>query len=277
MNPFDIDAFLTTGGLVGLCVLIFVETGLLIGFVFPGDSILFTAGVFAAQPEPFAPLWLLCVAVPLAAILGDQCGFLIGRRLGRGVLEGRLMRTIGPTYVERTHRFFDRFGPLTVFFGRFIGIVRTLTPVVAGFSGMRHSVFTFFSVLGSIVWAAGIIVLGYFLGSVPIIRDHLELIIVASVLTVVVPTLIEGTRRWRALRRLKAADATATDDGVPVDGAHVGSSKVGDSGVSSSQGDRAESDDAQVGDSPMRRAEVDSTEVDSADVDSAEVDSAEGR
>ena len=272
MNPFDIDAFLTTGGLVGLCVLIFIETGLLIGFVFPGDSILFTAGVFAAQPEPFAPLWLLCVAVPLAAILGDQCGFLIGRRLGRGVLEGRLMRTIGPTYVERTHRFFDRFGPLTVFFGRFIGIVRTLTPVVAGFSGMRHSVFTFFSVLGSIVWAAGIIVLGYFLGSVPIIRDHLELIIVASVLTVVVPTLIEGTRRWRALRRLKAADATATDDGV-----QVGSSRVGASGASISQGGRAESDDAQVGDSPMRRAEVDSTEVDSADVDSAEVDSAEGR
>lgn len=276
MNPFDIDAFLTTGGLVGLCVLIFVETGLLIGFVFPGDSILFTAGVFAAQPEPFAPLWLLCVAVPLAAILGDQCGFLIGRRLGRGVLEGRLMRTIGPTYVERTHRFFDRFGPLTVFFGRFIGIVRTLTPVVAGFSGMRHSVFTFFSVLGSIVWAAGIIVLGYFLGSVPIIRDHLELIIVASVLTVVVPTLIEGTRRWRALRRLKAADATATD------GAQVDGSRVGASGASSSQGGRAESGDAQVGDSAMRRAEVDSTEVDSAevdsaDVDSAEVDSAEGR
>ncbi|WP_414651976.1 MULTISPECIES: DedA family protein [Gordonia] len=276
MNPFDIDAFLTTGGLVGLCVLIFVETGLLIGFVFPGDSILFTAGVFAAQPEPFAPLWLLCVAVPLAAILGDQCGFLIGRRLGRGVLEGRLMRTIGPTYVERTHRFFDRFGPLTVFFGRFIGIVRTLTPVVAGFSGMRHSVFTFFSVLGSIVWAAGIIVLGYFLGSVPIIRDHLELIIVASVLTVVVPTLIEGTRRWRALRRLKAADATATD-GAQVDGAHVGSSRVGASGADSPQGGRAESDDAQVGDSAMHRAEVDSTEVDSAEVDSAEVDSAEGR
>ena len=266
MNPFDIDAFLTTGGLVGLCVLIFVETGLLIGFVFPGDSILFTAGVFAAQPEPFAPLWLLCVAVPLAAILGDQCGFLIGRRLGRGVLEGRLMRTIGPTYVERTHRFFDRFGPLTVFFGRFIGIVRTLTPVVAGFSGMRHSVFTFFSVLGSIVWAAGIIVLGYFLGSVPIIRDHLELIIVASVLTVVVPTLIEGTRRWRALRRLKAADATATD------GAQVGSSRVGAAGADSSQGGRSEGDDAQGGDSVM-----DSAEVDSAEVDSAEVDSAEGR
>ncbi|MGV9857452.1 DedA family protein [Gordonia sp. NPDC003425] len=201
MNPFDIDSFLATGGLIGLCVLIFIETGLLIGFVFPGDSVLFTAGVLAAQPEPFAPLWLLCVLVPLAAILGDQCGYVIGRRLGRGVLEGRVMRSIGPTYLERTHRYFERFGPLTVFFGRFIGIVRTLTPVVAGFSGMPYRVFTLFSVLGSIVWAGGIILAGYFLGQVPLIRDHLEVIIVASVLTVVVPTLIAAWRRWRTRRR----------------------------------------------------------------------------
>ncbi|MGV9827052.1 DedA family protein [Gordonia sp. NPDC003429] len=201
MNPFDIDSFLATGGLIGLCVLIFIETGLLIGFVLPGDSVLFTAGVLAAQPEPFAPLWLLCVLVPLAAILGDQCGYVIGRRLGRGVLEGRVMRSIGPTYLERTHRYFERFGPLTVFFGRFIGIVRTLTPVVAGFSGMPYRVFTLFSVLGSIVWAGGIILAGYFLGQVPLIRDHLEVIIVASVLTVVVPTLIAAWRRWRTRRR----------------------------------------------------------------------------
>lgn len=249
MNPFDLDAFLTTGGLVGLCLLIFIETGLLIGFVFPGDSILFTAGVLAAQPEPFAPLWLLCVLVPLAAILGDQCGFLIGRRLGRGVLEGRLMRTIGPTYIERTHRFFDRFGPLTVFFGRFIGIVRTLTPLVAGFSGMRHSVFTFFSVLGSIVWAAGIIVLGYFLGSVPIIRDHLELIIVASVLTVVVPTLIEGARRWRAVRRLKGADAVGAGGDARVGDAEGGGSGTGSCETGSSEGDGSEGDGS-GGDTP---------------------------
>ena len=74
MNPFDIESFVATGGLIGLCVLIFVETGILVGFIFPGDSVLFTAGVFAAQPDPFAPLWLLCLAVPLAAIVGDQCG-----------------------------------------------------------------------------------------------------------------------------------------------------------------------------------------------------------
>ena len=209
MNPFDIDTFLATGGLVGLCVLIFVETGLLIGFIFPGDSVLFTAGVLAAQPNPFAPVWLLCVAVPVAAILGDQCGYFIGRRLGRSVVEGRLMRTIGPEYLERTGRYFDRFGALTVFFGRFIGIVRTLTPVVAGFSGMSNRMFTLFSVLGSFAWAAGIIVLGYFLGNIPIIRDNIEIFIIASVLTIVVPTFIHLARRWRASRRASSEGAGA--------------------------------------------------------------------
>ncbi|MFW0792218.1 DedA family protein [Gordonia sp. CPCC 205515] len=213
MNPFDIDTFLATAGLLGLCGLIFIETGLLIGFVFPGDSVLFTAGVFAAQPDPFAPVWLLCLLVPLAAILGDQLGYLIGRRLGSSVVEGRLMRAIGPEPLDRTHRFFERYGALTVFFARFIGIVRTLTPIVAGFTGMRYRVFTLFSVLGSIVWAAGIILLGYFLGQVTVIRENIDLFIIASVLTVVVPTAIHFGRRWRATRR-SATKAPGVRDGT---------------------------------------------------------------
>ncbi|MFW0784077.1 DedA family protein [Gordonia sp. CPCC 206044] len=200
MNPFDVDSFLATGGLVGLCLLVFVETGLLIGFVFPGDSVLFSAGVLAAQPDPFAPLWLLCVAVPIAAMLGDQLGYLIGRRLGASVVQGRLMRWIGPEPLERTHRYFERFGALTVFFARFIGIVRTLTPLVAGFTGMPYRVFTLFSVLGSVTWAAGIILLGSMLGQVAIIRDHIELFIVASVFTVVIPLAVHFVRRRRAAR-----------------------------------------------------------------------------
>ncbi|WP_055475617.1 DedA family protein [Gordonia sp. HS-NH1] len=210
MNPFDIESFVATGGLIGLCVLIFVETGILVGFIFPGDSVLFTAGVFAAQPEPFAPLWLLCLAVPLAAILGDQCGYFIGRRVGRSVVEGKLMRTIGPEYLAKTNHYFDRFGPLTVFFGRFIGIVRTLTPLVAGFSGMSHRTFTLFSVLGSFTWAAGIILLGYFLGNVPLIRDNIEIFIIASVLTIVVPTFIHLARRWHTARKVRRADHPGT-------------------------------------------------------------------
>ncbi|GAC66222.1 DedA family protein [Gordonia soli] len=210
MNPFDIDSFLATGGLIGLCVLMFVETGILIGFIFPGDSVLFTAGIFAAQPDPFAPLWLLCVTVPIAAILGDQCGYFIGRRLGSSVLEGRLMRLIGPEPLERTHRYFEKYGALTVFFARFIGIVRTLTPLVAGFTGMPYRVFTLFSILGSFTWAAGIMVLGYFLGHVAIIRDNIDIIIIASVLTVVIPMGIHLIVRWRKLRAQRGE--TAAED-----------------------------------------------------------------
>lgn len=214
MNPFDIDSFLATGGVVGLCVLVFIETGLLIGFVFPGDSVLFTAGVLAAQPDPFAPLWLLCVVVPLAAILGDQCGYFIGRRLGSRVVEGRMMRSIGPEYLARTHRYFERFGPLTVFFGRFIGVVRTLTPLVAGFSGMSYRLFTLCSVGGSVVWGAGIIVLGHLLGNVPFVRDHIEAFIIASVLTVVIPMAVHLTNRWRIARRAEPVDEPVAE---PVD------------------------------------------------------------
>ncbi|KAF0970152.1 hypothetical protein BPODLACK_01205 [Gordonia sp. YY1] len=212
MNPFDVESFVATGGLVGLCVLVFVETGLLVGVVFPGDSLLFTAGVFAAQPDPFAPVWLVIPLVALAAVAGDQCGYLIGRRLGRGVVEGRMMRSIGPEYVVKTNAFFDRFGPLTVFFGRFIGIVRTLTPLVAGFSGMSHRVFTLFSVLGSFVWAGGIILAGYLLGNVPVVRDNIEILIIGSVFTVVVPMFVHAARRWRETRRRQRAV-------VPVDSA----------------------------------------------------------
>ncbi len=211
MNPFDVDSFLATGGVIGLCVLMFVETGILIGFLFPGDSVLFTAGVLAAQPNPFAKLWWLCLVVPLAAAAGDQCGYFLGRRLGRSVIEGRMMRAVGPEYVERTHRYFQRYGPLTVFFGRFIGVVRTLTPLVAGFSGMPHRVFTLFSLLGSVVWASGLILLGYFLGQVPLIRDHLEVFIIASMLTVVIPMTVGITRRWLAHRRERTEALAAGD------------------------------------------------------------------
>ncbi|MGC4933621.1 DedA family protein [Gordonia sp. DT30] len=217
MNPFHVDSFLATGGLVGLCVLMFIETGLLIGFVFPGDSLLFTAGVLAAQPNPFADVWWLCVVVPLAAALGDQCGYFIGRRVGRSVIEGRMMRAVGPEYVDRTHRFFRRYGALTVFFGRFIGVVRTLTPLVAGFSGMGHRVFTLCSLLGSVLWASGLILAGYFLGHVPLIRDHLEVFVIASMLTIIIPMAVGITRRWLANRGNRAREADRPPGGGEVE------------------------------------------------------------
>ncbi len=212
VNPFDVSSFMATGGLIGLCVLLFLETGVLIGFVFPGDSLLFTAGILAAQPDPYAPLWLPCVLVPLSAALGDQCGYFVGRRIGAGVMQGRVMRFIGPEPVDRTNRFFERYGPLTVFFGRFIGIVRTLVPVLAGFTGMRHRDFTVFSILGCTFWGAGIILLGYLLGDVKIIADNIDLMIMASAATVVVPIAVHLIRRFGARRRAQRQNATDGSD-----------------------------------------------------------------
>ena len=131
MNPFDVTGFLGSAGLIGLVLLIFIETGLLVGFIFPGDSILFTAGIFAAQPTPFAQLWQLLLFLPIAAIIGDQCGYALGRYAGPKVMRGRVMNFIGQGPVDKTYAFFDKYGPFTVLFARFIGIVRTLVPVLA--------------------------------------------------------------------------------------------------------------------------------------------------
>ncbi|MFC7753921.1 DedA family protein [Tsukamurella soli] len=209
MNPFDAVGFLGAAGLAGILVLIFVETGLLVGFVFPGDSVLFTAGIFAAQPHPFAHLWQLLAFLPVVAALGDQCGYLVGRVVGPRVLRGRVMRWIGDEQVERTDRFFERFGALTVLIARFIGIVRTLVPVLAGLSRMSHPRFTLFSVLGSVTWCDGIVLLGYRLGGVALLRDHLELLFVGSGLTVVVPvgaTVVRRRRRRRAEQTPRSRD-----------------------------------------------------------------------
>lgn len=203
MNPFDATGFVGSAGLIGLLVLLFIETGLLVGFIFPGDSLLFAAGLFAAQPQPFAPLWLLLIALPVASIAGDQCGYLIGKHLGPRALQTRMMRFIGDEPVQRTNRFFDRYGPVTVVFARFIGIVRTLVPLMAGLSRMDRARFTIYSVLGSILWCSSLLTLGYFLGGVPMLRDNLELLFIGSALSVVIPmviTLARG-RRSRAAQK----------------------------------------------------------------------------
>ncbi|WP_415847216.1 DedA family protein, partial [Tsukamurella strandjordii] len=171
------------------------------GFIFPGDSILFTAGIFAAQPQPFAQLWQLLVFLPLAAIIGDQCGYAIGRYAGPKVMRGRVMNFIGQGPVDKTYEFFDKYGPFTVLFARFIGIVRTLVPVLAGFSRMDHRKFTLFSVIGSLLWCDGIVLLGYFLGGIPLLRDNLEVLFIGSAITIIVPIAITVITRRRARRR----------------------------------------------------------------------------
>lgn len=188
MNPFDTADFLATSGLAGLCVLLFVETGVLIGFIFPGDSVLFTAGVFSSMDNPFAPLWKLMVFLPLAAALGDQCGYLLGRYAGPRVLQSPVLGWIGSKPVDKTQQFFDKYGVVTILFARFIGIVRTLAPLTAGLSKMNYPLFSLCSITGSILWASGLVFLGNKLGAIPLIQDNISIIIMGSIATIVIPT-----------------------------------------------------------------------------------------
>lgn len=189
--------------LIGLLVVVFIESGLLFPLL-PGDSLLFTAGLIAASKSteiaPFAPLWVLMVTVPLAAILGDQTGFLIGSKAGTGLF-GTDARFLKKQYLDESHDFFERHGPITILLARFVPIVRTFVPVVAGAARMKYSTFLAYNVVGGIAWGAGITLLGYLLGQIGFIRDHIESIFLLIVVVSVAPIAAGLGKRLITARR----------------------------------------------------------------------------
>ena len=211
LGLLDASTVLGTLGLLGVLGAVVIETGLLVGFFLPGDSLLFTAGVFAAQPEPFAPLWLLLITIPLAAIIGDQLGYLIGRRAGPAVFHRTSAKRIGPHQLEQSRQFFDRYGPRTVLLARFVPVARTIAPVMAGASGMRYRTFAVYNVIGGIVWGIGVPTLGYLLGGIEFVRAHIEVILISVVVVSVLPLLINGLRTRRRAPLVEPEDSAVLE------------------------------------------------------------------
>ncbi len=174
--------------LPGILLIVFVETGLLFPLL-PGDSLLFTGGLLAAQPNPPVKIWVLAIAVPIVAILGDQCAYFIGRRIGPALFDKEDSRFFKKHYVTESHAFFEKHGPKTIILARFVPIVRTFTPVLAGVSYMRYPVFLAYDIVGGILWGAGMTLLGYFLGNVPFVKANLELMILLIVFLSILPGL----------------------------------------------------------------------------------------
>jgi membrane-associated protein len=193
----DPDHILATFGFVGVLVIVFVETGLLVGFFLPGDSLLFTSGVLAAQAVPFVPVWMLLVAIPVAAVLGDQLGYQIGRGAGPAVFERRSAKRLGPEQLARARAFFERHGRKAVLFARFVPVVRTVTPVMAGASAMPRRDFTIYNVLGGLLWGAGVPLLGFTLGGIPFVQAHIEFILIGIVLMAWTPLVVGYVRNRR--------------------------------------------------------------------------------
>ena len=190
----DPDQLISTFGLIGLLVIVFAECGLLIGFFLPGDSLLFTAGLLVADGRIDQPLWLVCVLVCIAAIAGNQVGYLIGRKAGPALFSRPDSRLFKQGYVDKTYAFFDKHGPKAIVLARFVPIVRTFITVIAGVGKMDYRTYTIYSVIGGILWGAGVTSLGYALGGVDFVREHIELILLAIVAVSVVPIGIELLR-----------------------------------------------------------------------------------
>ncbi|GAA1920693.1 DedA family protein [Streptantibioticus ferralitis] len=206
LNPQQLIENLGGFALIGILLVVFAESGLLIGFFLPGDSLLFTTGLLIANGQYLHyPLWLVCLLVAVAAVLGDQTGYLFGRKVGPALFRRPDSKIFKQENVEKAHAFFEHHGPKSIILARFVPIVRTFTPIIAGVSRMNYRSFILFNLIGGTLWGAGITVLGYFLGQIAFIRDNVEAIFIVIVLVSVVPIAIEFLRSRR-----KSAKAVAT-------------------------------------------------------------------
>jgi membrane-associated protein len=190
---------LVGAGLLVLLIVVFVESGLLVGFFLPGDSLLFTAGLLI-NTQDVLPLWLVLLTVPLAAIAGDQVGYLIGRKAGPHIFNRPDSRFFQQEYVDKAYAYFERYGARTIVLARFVPIVRTFAPVVAGVSRMHYRTFVTYNVLGGVLWGAGVVLLGYFLGGIAFVADNVEPIILGIVALSVLPIVLEVLRARREHR-----------------------------------------------------------------------------
>jgi len=205
-NLLDPEHLIKVFGLLGIFAIVFAESGLLIGFFLPGDSLLFTAGaisagVFANTNGPLKGIefnyFVVVLGVFIAAVAGDQAGYVFGLKVGPSLFRRPNSRFFKHEHLEKAQGFFDSHGPKAIILARFVPIVRTFTPIVAGAGKMRYSTFVRYNVVGGFLWGVGITTLGYFFGQIPVVRDNIEVALIGIVLFSLLPVLFEVVRHRR--------------------------------------------------------------------------------
>jgi membrane-associated protein len=205
-NWLSPEHLLSEYGLIAVLVVIFAETGLLIGFFLPGDTLLFSAGILTKLGTIDEPLWLLVTLVPIAAVLGNLVGYEIGHRAGPALFDRENSRIFRKDHLERSRKFFDKYGTITIFLARFVPIVRTFVAVVAGAVGMDRRLFLLWSVIGALAWTSGLILLGYGIAAalprstVDFIQGHIDLLIIGVVVLTIAAIVVEQLRHRPAAR-----------------------------------------------------------------------------
>jgi membrane-associated protein len=191
LNP---DHLINTYGLWGVLLVVFAESGLLIGFFLPGDSLLFTTGLLIASGTLHQPLALVAALIAVAAVLGEQVGYLFGRKVGPTLFKRPDSRLFKMENIEKAHAFFEHHGPKAIVMACFVPVVRTFTPIVAGVSRMNYRTFLTFNLIGATLWGAGVTVLGYWLGQIAFVRNNIEAILILVIVVSVLPLIIEFLR-----------------------------------------------------------------------------------
>jgi membrane-associated protein len=193
---YSLDSLIQWGGYGVLFAIVFSETGLLIGFFLPGDSLLITAGVVAATGA--LNIWWLNALLIVAAVVGDSVGYAIGRRLGPRLFTREKSLLFNPAHVERTRRFYAKYGAKTIVIARFVPIVRTFAPVVAGVGQMEYRRFVFYNVTGGVGWVAGMTGAGYLMGqSIPNIGSYIHIVVPVVIVLSCIPIAVELLRERR--------------------------------------------------------------------------------
>ena len=210
LDPAQLLRMLGPFVLVGLGLIIFAECGLLIGFFLPGDSLLFTAGLFAAGGLIAAPIWLVCLLLTVCAVVGNLVGYYLGYRAGPTLFNRPDSRLLKKEYVDKTHAFFEKYGARAILLSRFVPIVRTFITVIAGIGRMNPRSYLTYSVLGGVAWATGVTLLGFWLGQITLVRNHVELILVGIVALSLIPIGIEAIKARRLNRRVGNLPVTRT-------------------------------------------------------------------
>jgi len=215
LNPEVLIQAAGPWALVVVCFIVFAETGLLVGFLLPGDTLLVISGLLTHSVLIFGlPIWWVSLLIAFSAFLGGEVGYLIGHRFGPRIFERKESGIFSIENVRRTNAFFERFGALAVILARFVPIVRTFAPVAAGIGHMNYRKYSLYNFIGAMIWGAGLTYAGFLLGYVPVLADfvqsYIDVILLAAVVVTLVPTGIHYLQSSRKAKRTAAAKDAAT-------------------------------------------------------------------
>jgi len=197
----DLEGLIKWGGLTVLIIIIFAETGLLVGFFLPGDSLLITAGLLAAQG--YLDINVMMISLILAAIIGDQVGYLFGRKTGPKIFNREKSLFFAKDHLVNANQFYDRYGGKAIIFARFVPFARTFAPIVAGVANMNYRKFVSYNIMGGILWIVSMCLSGYFFGNIPFVKKNFEYVIIGVIILSLVPVVV-GYLRHRKESKLSS-------------------------------------------------------------------------